>query len=97
MKKQKNNRKNKMQKEASLNRFCDEFGDVNEDLLDEIIQKTKADRRFTQDFNFIRIFVVREFLENYTMDLEKELPFKYDIERIIDDFVLMCFLCGNDF
>ena len=39
--------------------------------------------------------IVREFLHYETRGLEKNSF--YDLERIIDDFVFMCFLVGNDF
>lgn len=39
--------------------------------------------------------IVREFLHYETRELEKNSF--YDLERIIDDFVFMCFLVGNDF
>ncbi|MGH0183808.1 UNVERIFIED_CONTAM: hypothetical protein FKN15_012896 [Acipenser sinensis] len=48
-----------------------------------------------QEFIFIRIAVLREYLEReLTM---ASLPFPFDIERSIDDWVFMCFFVGNDF
>lgn len=47
------------------------------------------------DFIFVRLNVLREYLER---DLEMvNLPFKYEFERVIDDWVFMCFFVGNDF
>ena len=44
---------------------------------------------------FVRLSVLREYLRR---DLEMpNLPFPYDFERVIDDWVLMCFFVGNDF
>lgn len=31
------------------------------------------------------------------LGLQDRLPFKYDLEKIIDDWILMGFLVGNDF
>lgn len=47
------------------------------------------------EFIFVRLSVLREYL---TKELEMPgLPFKYDFERAIDDWVFMCFFVGNDF
>ncbi|XP_040016928.2 5'-3' exoribonuclease 2 isoform X2 [Gasterosteus aculeatus] len=48
-----------------------------------------------QEFIFIRLCVLREYLaRELTMD---SLPFPFDFERSIDDWVFMCFFVGNDF
>jgi 5'-3' exonuclease len=39
--------------------------------------------------------LLREYLEEETR--VEGLPFAYDLERAIDDFVLLCILVGNDF
>ena len=42
---------------------------------------------------------VRDYLEMEfrPKSSEAQLPFGFDLERIIDDFVLFCMLIGNDF
>lgn len=44
---------------------------------------------------FVRLSVLREYLKrDLAMD---NLPFPYDFERVLDDWVFMCFFVGNDF
>uniref|UniRef100_A0A665UL50 5'-3' exoribonuclease n=1 Tax=Echeneis naucrates TaxID=173247 RepID=A0A665UL50_ECHNA len=48
-----------------------------------------------QEFIFIRLCVLREYLaRELTM---ASLPFTFDFERSVDDWVFMCFFVGNDF
>uniref|UniRef100_A0AAX7VJS4 5'-3' exoribonuclease n=1 Tax=Astatotilapia calliptera TaxID=8154 RepID=A0AAX7VJS4_ASTCA len=48
-----------------------------------------------QEFIFIRLCVLREYLaRELTM---ASLPFPFDFERSVDDWVFMCFFVGNDF
>ena len=45
----------------------------------------------------VRVNTIRRYLELEFGQLAASLPFPFDIERIIDDFVLCCSLVGNDF
>lgn len=50
---------------------------------------------FSVGFSFVKIAVVRQFLDAYMKDAR--IGFKYNLENVIDDFVFLCFLVGNDF
>lgn len=46
-------------------------------------------------FQFVTISILREYLEN---DLQcKTKNFTFDIDRVLDDWVFLCFFVGNDF
>ncbi|KAF9427385.1 5'-3' exoribonuclease 1 [Podila epigama] len=51
----------------------------------------------TQNFFLMHLSLLREYLNLEFNTLTATLPFAYDLERIIDDFVLMCLFVGNDF
>lgn len=46
-------------------------------------------------FIFVRLCVLKEYLKR-TLAMPN-LPFPYDFERVLDDWVFMCFFVGNDF
>ncbi|XP_053211883.1 5'-3' exoribonuclease 1-like [Panonychus citri] len=49
------------------------------------------------NFHLLHLSLLRDYLDHEFSPLKKVLPFDYDLEHIIDDWVLMGFLCGNDF
>ena len=50
------------------------------------------------NYDFLHCNIVREYLEADLMHLkQRPLPMEYDFERCIDDFIFICFFCGNDF
>ncbi|KAI5923853.1 exoribonuclease 1 [Camillea tinctor] len=61
--------------------------------------KTKSKELEHQNFYLLHLCIVREYLELEFQDLKKEgcLKIPFDMERIIDDFILMAFFVGNDF
>ncbi|XP_013788012.2 5'-3' exoribonuclease 1-like, partial [Limulus polyphemus] len=48
-------------------------------------------------FHLLHLSLMREYLDFEFSALKKSLPFEYNLENIIDDWVLMGFLVGNDF
>lgn len=40
---------------------------------------------------------MREYLDLEFCDIESVLPFAYNLERVIDDFILLAVFVGNDF
>lgn len=81
---------------------CDICGAVGHEMKDCVgieseVSSTPGAPEFAaeQEFIFVRLNVLREYLER---ELHMPgLPFKYDFERAVDDWVFMCFFVGNDF
>ncbi|KAI1432663.1 exoribonuclease 1 [Xylaria sp. CBS 124048] len=61
--------------------------------------KTKSKELEHQNFYLLHLCIVREYLELEFQDLKHNgaLKVPFDMERIIDDFILMAFFVGNDF
>ncbi|XP_019512485.1 PREDICTED: 5'-3' exoribonuclease 1 isoform X5 [Hipposideros armiger] len=48
-------------------------------------------------FHLLHLSLMREYIDYEFSVLKDKITFKYDIERIIDDWIMMGFLVGNDF
>lgn len=50
-----------------------------------------------QNFYLLHISILREYMQLEFQEIADELQFDYDFERILDDFILVMFVIGNDF
>uniref|UniRef100_A0A7N6A948 5'-3' exoribonuclease 1 n=1 Tax=Anabas testudineus TaxID=64144 RepID=A0A7N6A948_ANATE len=61
----------------------------------------KSQKRITAPeettFHLLHLSLMREYIDYEFSELRNQLSFEYDLERIIDDWILMGFLVGNDF
>ena len=77
--------------------------DPNFSLLREEVQfgRVQNKKRTTTaeetTFHLLHLSLMREYINLEFVSVAPELDFEYDIEKIIDDWVLMGFLIGNDF
>lgn len=53
--------------------------------------------KITDNFELLHISLLREYLELEFSEVKDKIRFEYNSERIIDDFLFICFFIGNDF
>ncbi|OAD52342.1 5'-3' exoribonuclease 1 [Eufriesea mexicana] len=71
-------------------------------LLREEVTFSKSGRKVCfipeeTKFCLFHLHVLRGYIDHEFSSLKEKLPFPYDLEKIIDDWILMGFLVGNDF
>ncbi|KAK5728245.1 exonuclease II Exo2 [Elasticomyces elasticus] len=59
--------------------------------------KAKSTELEHQNFYLMHLCIVREYLELEFQELKTTAGVTFDLERVIDDFILMAFFVGNDF
>jgi 5'-3' exoribonuclease 2 len=89
-----------MQKHEKKCTICGQQGHMfneckAEEAKQESTEGTVDKKDIPVNFQFVKLHVFREYLD-YEFKYFNT-PFPYNLERVIDDFVFMCFFCGNDF
>jgi 5'-3' exoribonuclease 2 len=87
----------------SQGRVCRICGQKGHDAKECRGQAKEKDGKFDEKdkahplkpFIWLHVSVLREYLEAELYVPSQ--PFRFDLERAIDDWVFMCFFCGNDF
>ncbi|CCK72796.1 ssRNA exonuclease RAT1 KNAG_0L01770 [Huiozyma naganishii CBS 8797] len=69
--------------------------DIDANNMTEEERQILLKRDAEKPFLWLHIGILREYLAAELF--VPRLPFAFDLERAIDDWVFMCFFCGNDF
>eukprot|EP00053_Salpingoeca_punica_P011898 m.106094 g.106094 ORF g.106094 m.106094 type:complete len:1271 (-) comp15807_c0_seq2:863-4675(-) len=82
--------------------MCGQMGHASDDCKGEAKEKSgefdeQAAAVKRKPFQFLRISVLREYLEKELRSGDYACVGGFNLERVIDDFVFMCFFVGNDF
>jgi 5'-3' exonuclease len=70
---------------------------------EHVVQKRKdggvqrMELQMTNNYQLIHIEMLREYFMLEFLPLKGQMRMKFDLERIIDDFIFFCFFIGNDF
>ncbi|KFA76298.1 hypothetical protein S40288_02951 [Stachybotrys chartarum IBT 40288] len=75
------------------------FSLLREEVTFGRASKSKNKELEHQNFYLLHLCIVREYLELEFQELAQKdaLTFEFNLERVIDDFILMAFFVGNDF
>jgi 5'-3' exoribonuclease 1 len=68
-------------------------------IREDDVLKNNRTKSPIASFHFLHLSLLREYISMDFASLKLTLPSScpWDLERIIDDFILLCFLVGNDF
>ena len=58
---------------------------------------SKARNLKTAKFQIIYVNILKEYFDLEYQTLKAEMKVPYDCQRILNDFVFLCFFIGNDF
>lgn len=74
---------------------------LREDVFEQYRQKDSKEKNkpFAEKFHLLHLYALRQYLDFEFREAltGQNLPFPYDLERIVDDFVFFIFFTGNDF
>lgn len=88
------------EKKGRMCKVCGQTGHKAEECTGKAKEKEgefdeKSKGKHKKPFIWLHVEILREYL-SAELDVPG-LPFKFDLERALDDWVFMCFFVGNDF
>lgn len=73
------------------------FALLREEVTFGPASKSKSSDLHDQTFFLLHISLLREYFSLEFQELDNDLPFEYNFEKILDDFILIMYFVGNDF